>query len=57
MGRDLDVRAQAQEVAAIGLLVLLAVGDDPHTPDGQHRLQGNQPGETLEFNNQLQLPP
>lgn len=42
MGWDLDVGAQAQEVAAIGFLILVTVGDDPHTPDGQHRLQGEQ---------------
>lgn len=50
MGWDLDVWAQAEEVAPIGLLVLVTVGDDPHTPDGQHRLhgEGNQSRETLE---------
>lgn len=37
--------AEAQEVAAVGLLVLAAVGDDTDTAHGQHGLQGhNGPG-------------
>lgn len=36
MGRDLHMGAEAQEVAAVGLLVLAAVGDDTDTAHGQH---------------------
>ena len=37
--------AEAQEVAAVGLLVLAAVGDDTDTAHGQHGLQGHNSSE------------
>ena len=40
MGGDVHVRAEPQEVAAVGLLVLAAVGDDADAAHGQHGLGG-----------------
>lgn len=39
MGGDLHLRAEPQEVAAVGLLILAAVRDDAHTAHRQHGLE------------------
>lgn len=40
MDGDLHVRAEPQEVAPIGLLILVAIWDDADAAYGQHGLQG-----------------
>lgn len=44
--------AKPQEVTPICLFILVTVGDDPHTPNGQHGLKEERTtsGETLELN-------